>query len=52
MPVSVRQRRGKGSHLLLDFGDRWTTIPNHPGDLPPGTLRAIRRQLGIDPDEL
>lgn len=26
-----------------------TTIPNHPGDTPEGTLRAILRQAGIDP---
>lgn len=50
--VAVRRRRGKGSHMLLDFGGRWTTIPGHPGDLPPGTLKAICRQLGVDPREL
>ena len=31
--------------------DRYTTIPNHPGDIPEGTLRAILRQAGISPDE-
>jgi hypothetical protein len=30
---------------------RYTTIPNHPGDMPEGTVRAILRQAGIDPDE-
>jgi len=30
---------------------RFTTIPHHSGDLPEGTLRAILRQAGIDPDE-
>jgi ABC-type nitrate/sulfonate/bicarbonate transport system substrate-binding protein len=24
---------------------------NHPGDMPEGTLRAILRQAGIDPDD-
>ncbi len=24
-----------------------TTVPNHPGDLPTGTLRAIIRQTGL-----
>jgi predicted RNA binding protein YcfA (HicA-like mRNA interferase family) len=28
--------------------NRYTTIPNHPGDLPEGTLRAILKQAGID----
>ena len=26
------------------------TIPNHPGDIPEGTLRAILRQAGISAD--
>ena len=29
---------------------RYTTIPNHPGDMPEGTLRAILRQAEIDPE--
>jgi hypothetical protein len=28
--------------------NRYTTAPNHPGDMPEGTLRAILRQAGID----
>ncbi|MDL5055491.1 type II toxin-antitoxin system HicA family toxin [Oscillatoria laete-virens NRMC-F 0139] len=30
---------------------KFTTIPNHPGDMPEGTLRAILRQADIDPDK-
>jgi predicted RNA binding protein YcfA (HicA-like mRNA interferase family) len=26
-------------------------IPNHPGDVPKGTLRAIIRQMGMSVDE-
>ena len=29
----------------------YTTIPNHPGDMPEGTLRAILKQAGISPDD-
>ena len=29
---------------------RYTTIPNHPGDIPEGTLRAILRQAGVEPE--
>ncbi|MBN1306197.1 MAG: type II toxin-antitoxin system HicA family toxin [Anaerolineales bacterium] len=29
----------------------FTTIPDHPGDMPEGTLRAILKQAGIKPDE-
>ncbi len=29
---------------------RYTTIPNHPGDMPEGTLRAILKQADIEPE--
>jgi predicted RNA binding protein YcfA (HicA-like mRNA interferase family) len=39
----VRQR---GSHVRVRCGDCQTTVPVHRGeDLPPGTLRAIERDL-------
>ncbi|MGH2592435.1 MAG: type II toxin-antitoxin system HicA family toxin [Anaerolineae bacterium] len=28
-----------------------TVIPNHPGDIPKGTLNAIVKQLGIGREE-
>jgi predicted RNA binding protein YcfA (HicA-like mRNA interferase family) len=28
--------------------NRYSTIPNHPGDMPEPTLRAILKQAGID----
>jgi len=31
--------------------DRYTTIPNHPGDMPEGTLRAILKQAGVEPED-
>jgi predicted RNA binding protein YcfA (HicA-like mRNA interferase family) len=46
-------RQAAGSHEIwfnVDTG-RYATIPNHPGDLPEGTLRAILRQAGVPPDE-
>jgi predicted RNA binding protein YcfA (HicA-like mRNA interferase family) len=30
--------------------NRYTTVPNHSGDMPEGTLRAILKQADIDPD--
>jgi predicted RNA binding protein YcfA (HicA-like mRNA interferase family) len=30
---------------------RYTTTPNHPGDMPEGTLRAILRHAGIDAED-
>ena len=37
--------RQKGSHLRVQCGTCKRTIPIHPGDIAPGTLRAIKRQL-------
>jgi predicted RNA binding protein YcfA (HicA-like mRNA interferase family) len=28
--------------------NRYTTIPNHPGDMPEGTLRGILKQADIE----
>lgn len=46
-------RQAAGSHEIWynASANRYTTIPNHPGDLPEGTLRAILRQAGVDVDE-
>jgi predicted RNA binding protein YcfA (HicA-like mRNA interferase family) len=46
-------RHAAGSHEIWynEQSDRYTTIPNHPGDLPEGTLRAILKQAGISPDD-
>jgi predicted RNA binding protein YcfA (HicA-like mRNA interferase family) len=46
-------RQAAGSHEIWfnPTTNRYTTIPNHPGDMPEGTLRAILRQADIKPDE-
>jgi len=46
-------RQAAGSHEIWfsPATRRYTTIPNHPGDMPEGTLRAILKQAGIDTDE-
>lgn len=46
-------RQARGSHEIWfnAVTGRYTTIPNHPGDMPEGTLRAILRQAGIAPEE-
>ncbi|MGJ4951366.1 type II toxin-antitoxin system HicA family toxin [Bradyrhizobium sp. HKCCYLS20291] len=45
-------RQAAGSHEIWfnPASNRYTTIPNHPGDMPEGTLRAILKQAGIDID--
>jgi predicted RNA binding protein YcfA (HicA-like mRNA interferase family) len=41
-------RQAAGSHEIWSNPStrRYTTIPNHPGDMPEGTLRAILKQAG------
>ncbi len=46
-------RQAAGSHEIWFHPStgKYTTIPNHPGDFPEGTLRAIISQAGITPDQ-
>jgi len=46
-------RYAAGSHEIWHNSStgRFTTVPNHSGDTPEGTLRAILKQAGITPDE-
>jgi predicted RNA binding protein YcfA (HicA-like mRNA interferase family) len=47
------RRQAAGSHEIWfdPVTGRFTTIPNHPGDLPEGTLRAILKQAGVEVEE-
>jgi len=46
-------RQAAGSHKIWfnPVTDKYTTIPNHPGDMPEGTLRAILRQADVTTDQ-
>ncbi len=46
-------RQAAGSHEIWhnEQSGLYTTIPNHPGDMPEGTLRAILKQASISPDD-
>ena len=43
-------RQAAGSHEIWHnpTSNRYTTIPNHPGDMPDDTLRAILKQADIE----
>jgi predicted RNA binding protein YcfA (HicA-like mRNA interferase family) len=43
-------RQASGSHEIWynPITKRFATLPNHPGDIPEGTLRAILKQAGIE----
>lgn len=45
----VRQR---GSHAQYEKGNLLVTVPMHPGDLNPMTIRSILRQAKMTVDEL
>ena len=49
----VFDRQAKGSHEIYynPKTKRRVTVPNHPGDLPKGTLRAIIKQSGLTVEE-
>jgi predicted RNA binding protein YcfA (HicA-like mRNA interferase family) len=47
------RRHAAGSHEIWanPATERMTTLPNHPGDMPEGTLRAIHKQADVSPDQ-
>jgi len=46
-------RQAVGSHEIWHnvSSGKYTTVPNHPGDMPEGTLRAILKQADISPND-
>ncbi len=46
-------RQAAGSHEIWfsEQANRYTTVPNHPGTMPEGTLRAILKQADISVDD-
>ncbi len=49
----IFDRQAKGSHEIWYNPEthRRVTVPNHPGNVPKGTLGAIIRDSGLTPDE-
>ncbi len=43
-------KRGKGSHITVRVGGRTTTVKE--GELTPGYVALLLRQLGLPPDAL
>ena len=50
--VIVDERRGKGSHVTLWFGDRFTVVRNPKDELKTGTLHEMLKQIGITLSDL
>jgi mRNA interferase HicA len=45
-------RRGRGSHRIVYFGTRRTTVKDLKDELGKGLLRQMCSDLGIDPADL
>ncbi len=52
MVVQFVAAHGKGSHGRLYYGDRFTTVKDRRKDLKKGTLHAMVKQLGLDPEDM
>ncbi|MDB5970960.1 MAG: hypothetical protein JWQ90_3410 [Hydrocarboniphaga sp.] len=52
LPCRVDEKRGKGSHVTLYFGERMTIVRDPKDELKTGTLHAMCKQLGIKKDDL
>jgi len=50
--VRIDERRGKGSHSTLFYGEKFTIIRNLKDELKTGTYYAMLKQLGIKENEL
>ena len=50
--VRLDELKGKGSHAALYHGSRRTTLKDRRKEIGAGLLRAMLRQLGIDPRDL
>lgn len=51
LTMSLETRKGKGSHGRLFLGQKFTTIKDRKKEIGPGLLRAMLRQLDINPND-
>ncbi len=52
LKTRVDKNRGKGSHVTLHYGEKYSIVPNLQKELKTGTLNGILKQLGIKKDEI
>ena len=44
--------RGKGGHVMVRRGEMATYVPTGTGEVPPGTIAAILKGLGLRRDQI
>lgn len=47
----VDEKRGKGSHVILYYGSRFTVVRNPKDELKTGSLHGMLKQLGLTLDD-
>jgi predicted RNA binding protein YcfA (HicA-like mRNA interferase family) len=52
MAVKLVERRGKGSHATLFFGDKYTILKDRKKEIGLGLLNRMLRDLGLTRDDL
>lgn len=50
--VTFETHKGKGSHGTVHYGSRRTTVKDRKAEIGRGLLRAMCRDLGVDPKDL
>jgi predicted RNA binding protein YcfA (HicA-like mRNA interferase family) len=51
--VTITGNRGKGGHVLAEYGSKAATIPKHGAkDMAPEFLKEICKQLGLNPRQV
>jgi len=50
LTLRIDQNRGKGSHITVEVGSRRTIVKS--GELRPGYIALLLKQLGVPPDAL
>ena len=49
---TIDKAKGKGGHVVVVFGERFSVVPSGSKEIKKGTLAAICRQLGINATDL
>jgi mRNA interferase HicA len=52
VPVRLVERRGKGSHGTLFFGERYTILKDREKEIGEGLLASMLGDLGLTRDDL
>lgn len=51
MEMRTDTSHGKGSHMRVYYGERFTTLKDRKKELKPGLFAAMLKQLGIGPSD-